>query len=202
METDWSPFTFNWRFTRPGQWVRFEPMEPIYFFFPVERGAVEAFEPVFAPLEADPATAARFKAWSEARDSFHAKMQRDPPMAPADRWQKHYYRGLDASGASLAPDHQTKLRLRPFDRTRAPQTTASPRDDAALPRAPRPGPIGPAGHGGPSGRSSQRRGRRAEAGPGQTRMAAGDDRAPARPGARRGGHRAAQRPGRSGIPRA
>jgi hypothetical protein len=136
VETDWSPFTFtmNWRFTRPGQGVRFESMEPICFFFPVERGAVEAFEPAFAPLGADPATEARFKAWSEARDSFHAQMQRTPPKAPADRWQKHYYRGLDVAGEALIDDHRTKLRLRPFDRAAAPQTQAPPADDDALPR--------------------------------------------------------------------
>ena len=102
IETDWSPFTFtmNWRFTRPDTPVRFEAMEPFCFLFPVQRAAVEAFEPVFAPLGADPATAARFKAWSEARDAFHAKMQAEPPKAPADRWQKHYYRGVDASGGA------------------------------------------------------------------------------------------------------
>jgi hypothetical protein len=136
VETDWAPFTFtmNWRFTRPGQWVRFEAMEPICFFFPVERGAVEAFEPVFAPLGADPATEARFKAWSEARDTFQAKIQRTPPKAPADRWQKHYYRGRDVAGEALIHDHRSKLRLRPFDCAAVPSAPAPPLDDAALPR--------------------------------------------------------------------
>src|SRR5579859_3370135 len=55
VEADWSPFTFtmNWRFTRAGEEVRFEPMEPIAFFFPVERGAIEAFRPRFEPMEND-----------------------------------------------------------------------------------------------------------------------------------------------------
>src|SRR6185369_4944835 len=77
IETDWSPFTFtmNWRFTRPGQSIRFEAMEPFCFFFPVERSAVEAFAPAFAPLAADAATNARFEAWSKERDAFHARMQ-------------------------------------------------------------------------------------------------------------------------------
>ena len=138
IETDWSPYTFtmNWRFTRPGQPVRFEAMEPFCFLFPVQRGSVEAFEPAFAPLEADPATAARFRAWSEARDEFHARMQREPPKTPSDRWQKHYYRGVDVSGESLVPDHRSKLRLKAFDRTAAPNVPVAPVDDASLPASP------------------------------------------------------------------
>jgi hypothetical protein len=135
IETDWSPFTFtmNWRFTRAGQPIRFEAGEPFCFLFPLPRAAVESFEPAFAPLDADPATAARFRAWSEARDEFHARMQREPPKAPADRWQKHYYRGTDVGGETLIPDHRAKLRLRPFDRTAAPGVPLAPADDAGLP---------------------------------------------------------------------
>ncbi|MGE0669192.1 MAG: DUF6065 family protein [Sphingomonadales bacterium] len=135
VETDWSPFTFtmNWRFTRPGQPIRFESMEPFCFLFPVQRGAVEAFEPRFAPLGADPATERRFRTWSEARDAFHARMQREPPKAPADRWQKHYYRGTDVAGEALAPDHRAKLRARAFDRSAAPQVPAPPAEDPPQP---------------------------------------------------------------------
>ena len=131
VETDWSPFTFtmNWRFTRAQQWIHFDATEPFCFFFPVERAAVEAFEPAFAPMDADPATAARFKAWSEARDAFHLKMRDNPPAAPADKWQKHYYRGVDVAGEALIADHRAKLRLRPFDRAAAPQVPLAPTDD-------------------------------------------------------------------------
>ena len=147
VETDWSPFTFtmNWRFTRPGVAVRFEAMEPFCFLFPVQRAALEEFEPTFAPLAADPATAARFKAWSTERDAFHQTMQRQPPQAPADRWQKHYYRGVDVAGEMLVPDHRAKLRLRPFDRSATPAIPDVPPDDAALPApaAPAAAPIAP-----------------------------------------------------------
>lgn len=134
-ETDWSPFTFtmNWRFTRPATVVRFEAMEPVCFLFPVQRASLEHFTPAFAPLAADPATAARFQAWSEARNAFHETMQRQPPKAPADRWQKHYYRGIDVSGATLVPDHRTKLKLHPFDRTAAPDVPIAPAEDVATP---------------------------------------------------------------------
>jgi hypothetical protein len=144
IETDWSPYTFtmNWRFTRPGQAIRFEPMEPFCFLFPVERAAVEAFEPAFAPLGADPATEARFQAWSKERDAFHARMQAEPPKAPADRWQKHYYRGVDVAGETLVADHRAKLRLHPFDRSAAPGLPEPPAEDGFVTEAAPPAALG------------------------------------------------------------
>lgn len=116
VETDWSPFTFtmNWRFTRPGHWVRFEAGEPICFFFPVQRGLLDTVEPVVADMGEEPGLAQRFAAWSQARDAFHDQVRETAPDAPADRWQKHYYRGVDISETPGAPDHQSKLRLNPF----------------------------------------------------------------------------------------
>ena len=131
VETDWSPYTFtmNWRFTRTGAPIRFEAFEPFCFIFPVQRGAIEAFAPRLAPMEADPALGERFSAWSQARDAFHERMRREPPATPADRWQKHYYRGVDASGGVLVDDHQAKLRLKAFDRSRTPAVAAPPLGD-------------------------------------------------------------------------
>jgi hypothetical protein len=148
VETDWSPFTFtmNWRFTRPGTTVRFEAFEPFAFLFPLQRTALEEFAPAFAPLDADPATAARFQAWSKARDAFHASMQHRPPRAPADRWQKHYYRGTDVDGAALVSDHRTKLRLRAFDHTAAPDIPIAPADDGGGQQAPLAHAASPEGH--------------------------------------------------------
>ena len=47
IETYWMPFTFtmNWKFTRPQAKVRFEKGEPFCFFFPVEHGLLEQFNP-------------------------------------------------------------------------------------------------------------------------------------------------------------
>jgi hypothetical protein len=36
------------------------------------------------------------------------------PSAGSDQWQKRYYRGLDMDDKQGVPDHQAKLRLRPF----------------------------------------------------------------------------------------
>jgi hypothetical protein len=137
VETDWSPFTFtmNWQFTRPGQTVRFEPNETFATIFPIERGAVERFEPRFAPLASDPELERQFHAWSAARDAFHLRMQREPPANPSDKWQKHYYRGVDIEGRSHVADHRPKLRVKPF--------RAGP--SAPPPQATRPLAVCPAG---------------------------------------------------------
>ena len=134
IETDWSPFTFtmNWRFTRPGTTVRFEDFEPIAFFFPVQRGILEEFEPRFAPISEDADLGRRFAYWSQSRDAFQKKMVNEPQKAPTDKWQKFYYRGIDASGEILTDDHRSKLRLKSFDTKATPQIKAAPLDDLPL----------------------------------------------------------------------
>ena len=116
IETDWSPysFTMNWRFTRPGQWVRFEENEPFAFFFPIERSMIEAVEPRFSPIDSDPGLKTQFEAWSRSRDAFHQHVARNPPALPSGKWQKLYYRGIDAFGQAGPGDHKSKLRVREF----------------------------------------------------------------------------------------
>ena len=116
VETDWSPFTFtmNWRFTRPNTPVRFEAGEPFCFVFPIQRGYLEQTRPRLAPLESDPELMSDFKEWSRARNAFGAEVRRSPPKAPADKWQKHYFRGVDVGGRQHIPDHRTRLRVAPF----------------------------------------------------------------------------------------
>jgi hypothetical protein len=117
VETDWSPFTFtmNWRFTRPNHWVHFDAGEPICFFFPVQRALLDDIKPVLAPIDAEPGLRDRFQDWSKGRDAFVLRMANAPPPAPADKWQKHYYRGVDMSEKQQIEDHRTRLRLKPFD---------------------------------------------------------------------------------------
>jgi hypothetical protein len=139
VETDWSPFTFtmNWRFTRTGFPVRFEAMEPIAFLFPIERTVLESVKPRFERLDADPALSERFFAWSRARDAFQASVARSPPRTRADQWQKHYYRGVDVAGETLAVDHRAKLRLAPFDDGATPGLSAAPTRDTFVPGTPK-----------------------------------------------------------------
>jgi hypothetical protein len=117
VETDWSPysFTMNWRFTRPGHWVRFEENEPFCFFFPVERGRLEAVEPELRPIAEAPELKAAYEEWGRSREALRQRM-RVQAQAPADNWQKLYYRGLRPDGGAGAADHESKLHLRPFRR--------------------------------------------------------------------------------------
>lgn len=55
-----------------------------------------------------------FQKWSASRDAFHEEMRLRPPAAPAGKWQKLYYRGVDPDGNAAIEDHQTKLRVCPF----------------------------------------------------------------------------------------
>jgi len=116
VETDWSPYTFtmNWRFTRPDHWVRFEEGDPICFFFPIQRSAVADAAPKVLPIEAEPDLKHAFEEWSRSRDAFQQWVRDTQPIAPADKWQKLYYRGMRPDGCPGAADHQSKLRPKAF----------------------------------------------------------------------------------------
>ena len=141
IETDWSPYSFtvNWRFTRPGEWVRFEADEPIAFFFPVERDLIDRVRPTIRPIDDDPELRAAFESWSRSRDAFQAAVAADPPQSPADKWQKLYYRGLMPDGSEAAVDHCAKLRAPPFARGEERVADPIPRCPAAA-AAPSPHP--------------------------------------------------------------
>src|SRR5580692_3195930 len=133
VETDWAPFTFtmNWQITRAYRWVGFEAGEPFCFFFPVQRGFLNDVSPNFASMEANPELLEQFRTWSRSRDAFHAQTADTTPQAPSDKWQKHYYRGVNASDRPGAADHQAKLRRAPFDhRPQAPALRAGPTQPA------------------------------------------------------------------------
>lgn len=116
VETDWSPysFTMNWRFTRPHHPVHFAQDEPVCFLFPIQRGAVENFRARVAPIDEAPALRQQFEDWSRSRLAFQQEVIRNPPSAPADKWQKLYYRGVDAAGAEGTSDHRIRLDVCPF----------------------------------------------------------------------------------------
>ena len=116
IESDWSPYTFtmNWRFTRAGEWIRFEENEPFCFFFPVQRGLLGGIKPEIRPMTDEPGLQEAFEAWSASRNTFQKWVIETNPPAPADKWQKLYYRGLCPDGRAGAADHEAKLRLEPF----------------------------------------------------------------------------------------
>jgi hypothetical protein len=117
IETDWAPYTFtmNWKFTRPAVAVRFEAGEPFCHIFPVRRGELEAFEPRLRQLSEDADLKEQNVAWQASRRNFLVDLKTPGTPAQTERWQKLYYRGLDAVGRkSGVEDHRTRLRLRQF----------------------------------------------------------------------------------------
>ncbi|HEY0182535.1 MAG TPA: DUF6065 family protein [Rhodopila sp.] len=116
IETDWSPYTFtmNWRFLRRNHWVRFNAGEPICFIQPVQRGALEQMNPKFVPLNDNPDAARQFDEWSRSRNAFQAEVAEQAPTSGSQQWQKRYYRGRDMDDKPGAPDHRSRLRLKPF----------------------------------------------------------------------------------------
>lgn len=117
IETDWSPysFTMNWRFTRPGHWVRFERDEAICAFFPVQNTVLTEIQPRIRPIEDAPDLKQQFEAWSQSRNAFQQRVRDHPPASSADAWQKLYYRGLLPDGVPAGTPHQTKLHLAEFE---------------------------------------------------------------------------------------
>jgi len=116
VETDWAvaTFTMNWKLTRPGVPVRFEPDDPVCMLVPQRRGELESFQARLRGLRGDAELRRQFRAWERARDRVIAAAE-DPDRpggAPAE-WQLHYLRGTSPGGAG-ALEHQTKLHLAHF----------------------------------------------------------------------------------------
>ena len=119
VETDWASatFTMNWKFTRPHHPVRFEQDEPFCMIVPQQRGELESFDPEISHVRADPDTASRWKQWLDNRERLHIRKFLGTYSRQyeeyRDGWEQDYFRGRNADGTD-APEHQTKLKLRPF----------------------------------------------------------------------------------------
>src|SRR6185436_10092880 len=96
--------------------LRFEEGEPFCMIFPVPRGLVDGVDPEIRDIAADPDTKRRYDMWNAAREQFNRDLREWKQAAVKEKWQKHYYRGVWPEGgeASPAPEHQIKLRVRPF----------------------------------------------------------------------------------------
>ena len=120
IETYWMPFTFtmNWKFTRPNLKVCFKKGEPFCFFFPIEHGLLERFDPTFKKISEDPDLEKQFKI-ARGKRSFLTAFQRlkGKELKGKDdkrlRWQGWYMRGEMPDGTE-AIDHQKRVELKPF----------------------------------------------------------------------------------------
>jgi hypothetical protein len=117
IEVDWaiSPFTMNWKITRPKHRIVFEEGEPVCMLVPERRGALEKFEPRILALDDDPELGAAYREWHESRGQFIKDLNAREEEAVKAGWQRDYFQGKTREG-DKAPQHQTKLELRPFRR--------------------------------------------------------------------------------------
>jgi hypothetical protein len=115
VETDWTTatFTMNWKFTRPAYPVTFEAGEPIAMVVPIRRGELERMRPVLDDDASAAPLLAAFQRFSASRQEFLQALK--TPGASAERvgWQRDYMVGRNVDG-TVAPEHQTKLQLAPF----------------------------------------------------------------------------------------
>lgn len=116
VETSWSPYTFtmNWRFTRPGYWVRFEKDEPFCFFFPLDVDMIEAADPEFRSIKERPDLEKNYKQWTAARGDFNADLKVSGSQAEKEKWQKNYHKGVCPDGTRASATHRTRVRLKSF----------------------------------------------------------------------------------------
>jgi hypothetical protein len=116
VETDWSmaTFTMNWRFTAKNLWVNFDVGEPICQLVPIRRGDLETLKPREQSIDEVPELKEAFMEWSDGRGKFLQDLGKPGTEATAERWQRHYFRGVAPDG-SIAPEHQVKLNLREFE---------------------------------------------------------------------------------------
>jgi len=119
IETYWMPFTFtmNWKFTRPHLKVRFEKGEPFGFFFPIEHGLLERFNPTVGEISDDPELEKQLKlAFSQrAIGRFAVKKLKGEGLKikEKDRFEGWYIRGEMPDGTEI-PHHKKRLELKPF----------------------------------------------------------------------------------------
>jgi hypothetical protein len=115
VETDWAIATasMNWIITRTDTPIVFEKDEPICMIVPVRRHDLENLNPEIRSLKTDPALERHYTDWSERRSRFNHELHVPESDAVKQGWERDYFRGRFDD--ITAPDHQTKLHLKPFD---------------------------------------------------------------------------------------
>lgn len=116
VETDWSPYTFtmNWKFTRPGRPVRFDPGEPFCQFYPLQTDGLDDIQPEMRDLGTDsPDTYKRYREWSESRNAFNRDLKIEGTEANRMGWQREYFQGKHDPETRIKT-HKTRVRPQPF----------------------------------------------------------------------------------------
>jgi len=101
IETDWLPFTFtfNFKFNKPGV-AHFKAGDPLFSFFPVERGFIESFEVSEQDIRQDLALHSEYEAYSASRQNY---LQNND-----GNFQKYYAKGMSPTKTYDIKNHQKK----------------------------------------------------------------------------------------------
>ena len=107
VETDWLPFTFtfNFKFVRPGKLI-IKKDQPIFTFFPIERGFIESFEAIESRIENDEELYSDYKKYSKLREAQNKGLN--------DTNKSTYGRGKLFDKEYNIDDHQKRIILPEF----------------------------------------------------------------------------------------
>jgi hypothetical protein len=101
IETDWLPFTFtfNFKFDKPGV-VFFKAGDPLFSFFPVERGFIESFKVFEQNIQKDFDLHSEYKAYRDSRRNYLDNND--------GSFQKYYAKGISPTKTYDIENHQKK----------------------------------------------------------------------------------------------
>jgi hypothetical protein len=104
IETDWLPFTFtfNYKFTKPGI-VSFKKGDPLFSFFPIERGFVEKFYIETQEITSDVELNADYEAYSKSRQDHLDKN--------SNEYQRYYANGKGPEKEYEIVNHQKRTNV-------------------------------------------------------------------------------------------
>lgn len=113
IETDWLPFTFtfNYKFTRPGE-VIFKKDQPLFSFFPVKRGYIEKYKINRTKIENYPDINNKYKLFEKAReDHLDKNGERKYDKASNKSFQGFYSSGILLGAGQISDPPQKQIKL-------------------------------------------------------------------------------------------
>jgi len=104
VETDWAhaTFTMNWRFTRACT-VEFVVGEAVCLFFPLQRSAIDTFEPQIRALRSNPGLQKKHREWDVSRSGFIRSLKNGDRETVEQGWQKDYLKAAIEKKPHIRP---------------------------------------------------------------------------------------------------
>jgi hypothetical protein len=119
VETDWLPFTFtyNYRFLQPGT-IRVEKDQPLFCFFPINRGEVEGYTLVSRSVEDNEEFLEKYHEYRDSRQTYIDKLTQynaGEISSMEDGTQRYYSNAKDPHGNKYTvTNHTKKVKLNPL----------------------------------------------------------------------------------------